>query len=95
MSEPRKCAVCSVDLEPRLVEQKVFRPTDGVWRKTKVRAMPRHARVRLAWEGSIGAAPEAEPRALSICICAACVGARRIGEVLAVLADRFLDEVQP
>jgi hypothetical protein len=91
MSELRKCAVCSVDLEPRLVEQKVFRPTDGVWRKTKVRAMPRHARVRLAWEGSVGAAPDFEAKALAVCVCAGCVVGRRIGEVLAVLADRFLE----
>jgi len=35
-----------------------------------------------------------EANALGVCICAACVGAKRVGEVLAVLADRFL-EVQP
>ena len=93
MSEQRKCAVCGVDLEPRLVAIKARR-VGGQLVDTKVRAMPRHARVRLAWEGSIGAAPDDEAKALGVCVCAACIDGRRIGEVLAVLADRFL-EVTP
>lgn len=93
MSEPRKCAVCGVDLEPRLVAIKARRQGDKLV-DTKVRAMPRHARVRLSWKGSLGAKPDAEPKALAVCVCVGCVGDRRIGEVLAVLADQFLEVQQ-
>jgi len=95
MIDPRTCAVCGVDLEPRLVPREMRRGEKFV--ATKVLAIPRHARVRLewelAWKGNLGAepAPDDETHALSVCVCAACVGARRIGEVLAVLADRFLE----
>lgn len=94
----RVCAVCSVDLEPRPVLKRVYQPTLGREVYTRVRAMPRHARVRLSWEGSQGLTPEQfeqEERAsratFGVCLCLACVQGKQLGQLVAVLGDRLLE----